>query len=129
MNRTAEKAQGIADELAEYDFIVDPVTDFRPALKECELVIYTLPMKLDAVDDLSIEDFAGENTSSGPAKVILEANYKTPSFAGTVLDRLNAAGCRYVSGRDWLLYQAVTGYLRLTGRQPDRKAMARAMSE
>lgn len=86
-------------------------------------------MKLDAVDDLSIEDFAGENTSSGPAKVILEANYKTPSFAGTVLDRLNAAGCRYVSGRDWLLYQAVTGYLRLTGRQPDRKAMARAMSE
>ena len=129
MNRTAEKAQGIADELAEYDFIVDPVTDFRPALKECELVIYTLPMKLDAVDDLSIEDFAGENTSSGPAKVILEANYKTPSFAGTVLDRLNAAGCRYVSGRDWLLYQAVTGYLRLTGRQPDRKAMAMAMSE
>ena len=128
MNRTAEKAQRIADELPEYNFIADPVTDFRPALKECELIIYTLPMKLDAIDSLTTEDFAGENPSSGPAKVILEANYKTPSFSGAVLDRINAAGCRYVSGRDWLLYQAVTGYLRLTGRQPDCGAMSEAIS-
>ena len=127
MNRTAEKAQKIADELPEYNFIVDPVTDFRAALKECELVIYTLPMKFDAIDSLTKEDFAGENHSAGPAKVILEANYKTPSFSGAVLDRLNAAGCRYVSGRDWLLYQAVTGYLRLTGRQPDCGAMSEAI--
>ena len=60
--------------------------------------------------------------------VILEANYKTPSFSGAAMDRINAAGCRYVSGRKWLLYQAITGYLRLTGRQPDCGAMSEAIS-
>lgn len=128
MNRTAEKAQRIADELPEYSFIVDPVTDFRPAFKECDLIIYTLPMKLDIIDSLTTGDFAGEGTASAPAKVVLEANYKTPSFSGPVYERLNSAGCRYVSGRDWLLYQAVTGYLRLTGRQPDAEAMAEVMN-
>ena len=43
------------------------------------------------------------------------------------MDRINAAVCRYVSGREWLLYQAVTGYLRLTGRQPDCGAMSEAI--
>lgn len=130
MNRTAEKAQRIADELPEYNFIVDPVTDFREAFRECDLVIYTLPMKLDAVDSMTAGDFEGEDRYScpRPAKVVLEANYKNPSFSGEVRSLMNAAGCQYISGRSWLLQQAVTGYARLTGIQPDASAMAEAMN-
>ncbi|MCR5003815.1 MAG: hypothetical protein K5984_05530 [Bacteroidales bacterium] len=129
MNRTPEKAQKIADELPEYNFIVDPVTDFRAAVKECELVIYTLPMALDAVSDLTQEDFAGEGRygSGQPAKVILEANYKTPSFSGEVLSRLNASGAQYIPGKRWLIGQAITGYGIMTGEQPDINAISSAI--
>lgn len=125
MNRTAEKAQKIADEMPEYNFIVDQLTDFRAAVKECDLVIYTLPMKLEEIDLLTAEDFDGEDryTWPRPGKVILEANYKNPSFGKKVLDKVNAGGAQYVSGLRWLLYQALTGYSRLTGAIPDLKAM------
>ena len=44
MNRTPEKAQKIADEVPEYNFICDQMADFRAAVRECDLVIYTLPV-------------------------------------------------------------------------------------
>lgn len=130
MNRTADKAQKIADELPEYDFIVDQLTDFRAAFKECDLIIYTLPMKLDEIDLLTAEDFEGEDryTWPRPGKVILEANYKTPAFAGAVLDNAQAGGAQYVPGLKWLLYQAFTGYSRLTGSMPSLEAMELVVS-
>ena len=125
MNRTADKAQRIADEMPEYNFIVDQLPDFRAAVKECDLVIYTLPMKLEEIDILTAEDFEGEDryTWPRPGKVILEANYKNPSFGGEVIAKVNAGGAQYVSGLRWLLYQALTGYSSLTGEIPDMKAM------
>ena len=131
MNRTAQKAQRIADEMPEYNFIVDQLTDFRAAVKECDLVIYTLPVKLDEIDLLTPEDFEGEDRYAWPrpGKVILEANYKTPSFSGEVLNKVNAGGAQYVSGLKWLLYQALTGYSRLTGASPELGAMERVLRE
>lgn len=125
MNRTPEKAQKIADEMPEYSFIVDQLTDFRAAVKECDLIIYTLPMKLGEIDLLTAEDFEGEDRYAWPrpGKVILEANYKTPSFGGKVIENLEAGGAQYVSGLKWLLYQALTGYSRLTGELPSMDAM------
>ncbi len=125
MNRTPEKARKIADEMPEYSFIVDQLTDFRAAVKECDLIIYTLPIKLDEIDNLTAEDFEGEDryTWPRPGKVVLEANYKNPSFDKKVIDKVNAGGAQYVSGLRWLLYQAITGYSRLTGAIPDLKAM------
>lgn len=130
MNRTADKAQRIADEMPEYNFIVDQMTDFKAAFKECDLVIYTLPMKLDAIDSLEYEDFEGEDRYAfpRPAKVVLEANYKNPSFDGETMKRLRSAGCQYVSGLNWLLYQAISGYARFTGERPDYKAMSAALA-
>lgn len=129
MNRTAQKAQSLADSLPEYGFIVDQLTDFRAAVRECDLVIYTLPVKLDGLDSLTGEDFEGEDRYQfpRPGKVILEANYKTPSFSGKILSDINARGAQYVPGQRWLLYQALTGYARLTGEAPDFAAMESAM--
>ena len=127
MNRTGEKAQKMADEMPEYGFIVDQLSDFRAAVKECDLVIYTLPVALDGISALTSEDFEGEDryTWPRPGKVILEANYKTPSFRDRTL--VNAAGAQYVTGLRWLLYQALTGYSVLTGKMPDLDAMESAV--
>lgn len=127
MNRTGEKAQKMADEMPEYGFIVDQLSDFRAAVKECDLVIYTLPVALDGISALTSEDFEGEDryTWPRPGKVILEANYKTPSFRDRTL--VNAAGAQYVPGLRWLLYQAMTGYSVLTGKMPDLDAMESAV--
>ncbi len=129
MNRSTEKAQKIVDEMPEYNFIVDQLSDFKAAFKECDLVIYTLPMKLEDIGLLTAEDFEGEDRYKWPrpGKVILEANYKTPSFDAPVMDRLNAGGAQYITGRKWLLYQALTGYSKMTGHIPDLTAMENAI--
>ena len=115
MNRTLEKAHKLAAELPEYGFIADPINDFKAAFRECDLIIYTLPVRLSEIERLSNADYAGED--NGTAKIILEANYKTPAF-----DLENNA-CQYINGKNWLLYQAVTGYGILCGELPDIDAM------
>ena len=131
MNRTPEKAQKIANEMPEYNFICDQMADFRAAVRECDLVIYTLPVKLDEIGILTAEDFEGEDRYQWlrPGKVILEANYRNPSFSGSVIDKVNAGGAQYVPGTKWLLYQALTGYLSLTGRIPDLNAMEQVIAD
>ena len=49
--------------------------------------------------------------------IVLEANYRTPCLEG--------CGKVYISGRRWLLYQAVAGYEIFTGESPDADAMFR----
>ena len=112
MNRTESKAREIEASLPEYSFIVDPVTDFKDAVGECDLVIYTLPVALPEAVSLDPDGWTGR-------KIILEANYKTPCLAR--LDRQN--GVTYVSGYKWLLYQAIAGYGTMTGVTPDFGAM------
>lgn len=129
MNRTPARAQELADRLPEYGFIAVPMSDLRGALKECDLVIYTPPEPAASLDSLTAEDFAGETDGlpGTPAKVLLEANYKTPAFSGALLDRLREGGCRYISGRRWILYQALTGYGLMTGRPADFSAMEKML--
>lgn len=131
MNRSPHKASQIAESLPEYGFVCVPIEDFRGAVRECDLVIYTLPCKVEGVDALTAGDFAGEDryASSNPAKVILEANYKSPAFSGAVRERLSGAGCQYVHGTQWLLYQALAGYGLMTGVMPDLAAMAGTFRE
>lgn len=105
MNRTQEKAHGIADSLPEYSFIVDPVTDFVEAFAECDLIIYTLPVALPEIEKLNPSSWSGRKT-------VLEANYKTPSLA-------SLTGVNYIPGDKWLRYQALTGYGLMTGETPD----------
>lgn len=117
-NRTAEKAVNFVKGLPEFNMSI--VSDLREAVRESQLIIYCLPLKLDFIDCLSEEDYA----AGGSTKIILEANYRNPSFAGAALDTAERAGALYVSGRKWLLYQAVSGYPILTGEIPSIGAMA-----
>ncbi len=138
MNRTPETARALAAEMSEYGFIAVPISDFKNAFRECELVIYTVPQAVDAVAELTVDDFAGDNHNlksaqkskpespfgnQTPSKVILEANYKNPAFSGPILDKLTYAGAVYVPGRTWLAYQGLTGYGIMTGEQPDMKEL------
>ncbi len=118
MNRTHSVAEALAAEIPEYNFIAVPMTDFKESLKECELVIYTVPQAVDAINDLTIDDLAGFSR-----KVIMEANYKTPAFSGEVLKKLEYAGATYIPGKTWHTYQGLTGYGIMAGEQPDLKAL------
>ena len=120
MNRTLEKAQTLSTGLPEYHFIADPLTDFVPAVKECDLIIYTLPTAIDALSRLTVQDFFGEmeEGKETPGKIILESNYTHPSFQPEKILQLMQAGGMYVSGKQWLLYQALSGYSLMTGDLP-----------
>ena len=60
---------------------------------QADLIIYTLPCTVDGIGRLECD-------------ILVEANYKTPCLEGHK---------GYVSGRDWLLAQARTGYPLMTG--------------
>jgi len=98
-NRTAERATALASDLGCAWLPVEMLGDLSP-----DLVIYTVPGPMDGLPDFS-------------GAVVLEANYRTPCLEGR--------GRAYVSGRRWLLYQAVAGYSIFTGETPDTAAMLR----
>ncbi|MBO4230877.1 MAG: hypothetical protein J5886_04285 [Bacteroidales bacterium] len=125
MNRTIERAQAIAEDMPEYGFFVDPIEDFKEAVKDCDLIIYTLPMALPEIEGFSADDFATQGACEG--KVILEANYKNPSFDEIAQTKIAAADGIYIPGDRWLLYQALTGYPFMTGLAPDLDAMEAAL--
>ena len=98
-NRTPSRAAALAEDLG---CAWVPVEDL-PALSP-DLVIYTVPGPMDGFPEI-------------PEAIILEANYRTPCLEGR--------GKVYISGRRWLLFQAVAGYEIFTGETPDAGAMFR----
>jgi shikimate 5-dehydrogenase len=122
MNRTIEKAQKIIEANPDYGFLAIPIADFKEAFKECDLVIYTLPMALPEIAELSADELAEHS-----GKVVLEANYRNPSFDDNEQIKLASADCRYIPGQQWLLYQALTGYSLMTGHAPSLDSMRSAL--
>ena len=100
------------------------VSDFRGSVRECDLVIYSLPVPVPALGELSAGDFEGDNPYSGaPSKVVIEANYKCPSFGPEIKAVMESAGAQYVPGTNWHLFQALAGYGIMTGETPDIAAL------
>lgn len=97
-NRTA-KADGIL-----------PLECLDGAVCDADLLIYTLPIAL-------------EGTHTFNCRYVLEANYRDPVLRGSI-----GKSSTYIGGDQWLLMQAVTGYLYMTGEQPDEAAL-RKISE
>ena len=97
VNRTPTRAASLASELGCAWAPAAEMASLAP-----DLVIYTVPGPMEGLPDF-------------PEAVILEANYKTPCLEGH--------GRAYISGRRWLLYQAVAGYEIFTGERPDAGAM------
>lgn len=121
MNRTASKAASLAASLQDYGVIAVPSEDIRDAILECELVIYTVPVAAEGLQD-GLSESAPD---CHDRKIILEANYRTPVLEG--ICRQN--GWRYISGKRWLLWQAVAGYGAMTGEIPDFEAMQAAIEK
>lgn len=98
-----------------------PLERFLSALREVEALIYTAPSPLQMFP-FTEED--GSLVQDSSLKLIIEANYRNPSFTSEVLSRLPAQ-VKYVSGEQWLLQQALTGYSLMTGIGPDPQALSK----
>ena len=104
----------------QYNPEIKPLSAFREEFSKADIVIYNLPVRIPEIDILTEADLC-----PGKEKVILEANYRNPSFGHGLIQRMIAINplVRYIDGREWLLQQAVTGYELFTGKTPDCKAM------
>ena len=71
----------------------------------------------------------GPERDSAPRKLLLEANYRNPSFPDALISRQMRIhkGFIYIPGIHWLLYQAYAGYDLFTGKSPDLAAMGQAV--
>ncbi|MDR3134397.1 MAG: NAD(P)-binding domain-containing protein [Prevotellaceae bacterium] len=105
-NRTAAKVEALAER-----YKVKPLS-FPEAvreLEECPVIVNTLPAGADFLAALHFH----------PRQAVLDADY-----SGAPLYRqATAAGADYISGRSWLLWQAVPAFVLFTGRPPDVEAM------
>jgi shikimate 5-dehydrogenase len=104
----------------QYSPEIKPLSSFTEEFKKADIVIYNLPVRIPEIDMLTKADLC-----PGKEKVILEANYRNPSFDNGSIQRMVTMNplIRYIDGREWLLQQAVTGYELFTGKTPDCKAM------
>jgi shikimate dehydrogenase len=59
-----------------------------------------------------------------PGQVILDANYRGSRLSEIARER----GCRFVSGTDWLIAQAVPAFELFTGRQVEARTMSEALA-
>jgi shikimate dehydrogenase len=119
LNRSLDKATAFSKGLPEYKFRVASTDDFVKECSKADLVIYTLPMALDSLDEFC-------RTQSEHNRILLEANYRNPAFTGLRLARLQDAEVSYIPGRRWLLCQAISGYGIMTGETPDIEALLEA---
>jgi shikimate dehydrogenase len=122
LNRTSSKADALAREMDRYDISTIPASDLKAAVSSADLIIYTASGPLENLGDITAGDWTA--SPNRPAKILLEAAYRETSFNSRLRAVMEAAGCRYVSGKKWLLHQAVAGYGIFTGEAPDMHAMA-----
>lgn len=93
-NRSTGKAQGTR-----------PLDDIPVLAAVCDIIIYTLPLIIPQMEGVS-------------CPIIMEANYRDPQLKSSC-----GPDCRYISGTEWLLAQAVTGYELMSGIIPDIEAL------
>lgn len=111
INRTPEKAEAFASHLEGFypgRVQAKPFEEMAQVAAGCDIMIYTLPLAVEGAEALR-------------CPVVMEANYKNPTFSA---EKLAQEGCRYVPGKKWHLMQAVLGYEFFTGEVPDIEAMA-----
>ena len=101
-----------------------PIESFSSELAVSDILIYTAPSPLDCFPFRPAG--CAEECAQTRLKVIIEANYRTPSFSPEVLAGLPQAA--YVGGEQWLLQQALTGYRLMSGIAPDSQALVSLVS-
>lgn len=123
MNRSRDKAERLAEDFRKngYRTDVEDLGSFRECFRKADIIIYNIPAAIPELEELSSHDFC-----PGRRKLILEANYRNPSFDEALVARIKEAGpgTAYTGGRTWLLYQALTGYEIFTDEVPDLGRMS-----
>lgn len=132
INRNYEKARDFAMRVSSlnpsYRITARPLENFSKAFKDAGVIIYTLPVAIDALHELKRKDIRG-NILRKEDKVIVEANYKDPAFTPELIESLQRVNQKliYVSGQEWLLHQAIGAYLSFTGEEPNIEQMRKVL--
>ena len=128
INRNIQKAKDVAERISEalsVEVSAYGLEDFRKLFRRCGVIVYSLPVALDAIKTLDTKDIRGSWLGMCRNKVLLEANYKDPAFGPELIEKYTGINHKftYIDGKEWLLLQAVTGYEIFIGQTPDYEAM------
>ena len=128
INRSFEKARDFAQRLEKipgFNITAVPMDEFRRHFRNAGIIIYTLPVRIPELDNLSGNDVRGNTFFRKETKVLIEANYKDPAFSAEFISTLKRRNplFKYVSGKEWLLHQAIGAYLAFLDEEPNIEAM------
>lgn len=131
INRNAQKAKDVADRIshaANARIYSGGLNEFRSLFRHHGVIVYSLPVAIDAINELTSQDIRASWFKSHP-KILLEANYKNPAFTPELIQKFRSWNNRftYIDGKEWLLYQAVEAYRIFTEEEPDVEAMRRVI--
>jgi shikimate dehydrogenase len=135
VNRNFDKAQDYATKMTDkrltsLQISADTMDSFERHFLEADIIVYTLPLAIPAMTDLSRRAIRG----GGPLKrrqkkIILEANYKDPAFTPEIMKRMRRINpdITFVSGKEWLLHQAIGAYKIFTSETPNIENMRKVL--
>lgn len=132
INCNLEKAEVYAERMSRLGFegriAAKSIDTFCECFRRSGVIIYTLPLAIPGIQELTGQDIRGGSYGT-QAKYILEANYKNPAFSGGILATMQKGNpeLTYISGREWLLHQAIGAYRIFTGDEPDIEAMRKVL--
>ena len=146
----SQAAGGLRGKLKAGTVAVLPLDRFESEIFRHDALIYTLPSPLEtfpfqsssAAEPLSVArvgitesggcrtgaDSCLDPGANSRLKIVLEANYRNPSFTPEILASLPPQ-VEYIPGERWLLGQALTGYGLMTGVNPNPQALAETVAE
>lgn len=130
LNRDLTKAREFAEKLRShnpsYRIEAKSLSSLNKYFRKAGIIIYTLPVS--CISGLDKRDIRG-GLLRKQEKIILEANYKDPSFTNEILTDLKSInpGIVYISGKEWLLHQAVEAFEIFTGEKPDIEKMRKVL--
>ncbi|MHC1780571.1 MAG: shikimate dehydrogenase [Bacteroidales bacterium] len=101
-NRSVDKAKEIA---LQYNAGWIGFETIKEELTKRKLIVYTIDNPVSSLDGFDFSDHT-----------IFEANYKSPLFNGKICKK-------YISGKEWLVCQAVPSFKLFTQIEPELKAM------
>ena len=135
INRNLEKAQKFADKLNGMKLCARGLSaagmeSFEKHFLEADIIVYTLPLAVPALLNLSRKALRGGGIfKRRQRKFILEANYKDPALTADVTGRMSRINpdITFISGKEWLLHQAVGAYRHFGLPDPDIEAMRKVI--
>ena len=135
LNRNLEKAKKFTEKMSASKICssrlsADSLNGFEKYFRDADVIIYTLPIAIPTLNNLSrCAIRGGRFWERKKNKIILEANYKSPAFTSGITKKLFRINPQitYISGKEWLLHQAVGAYKSFTGEEPNIDAMRKVL--